>query len=179
MTTRSHGLLDQIENIIVHAKTISTAQISSIDSAFIQSQLARHGCVLACASLEQAIMESASNYAVRVGDIRLGGFVSEILKTGRSPFPDYVCDVMARFDPLWGRHLSDFIDAEAISDKIKSVVSNRNRIAHGEQVGVGVASLIQWTPAVRKLCLELHRLTTDAEPNRKYRAPPRRRRLDR
>lgn len=159
----SHGLLDQVDCLIEQAKLVTT-QLSSGQGDFIQSQLVRYGCVLACAAIEQAIRDATSSYAARVGDARLRKFVSEMLSRGQNPSPSYIGEVLSRFDISWGVHITKFIADEVGEDKIKSIVSNRNRIAHGESVSMGVASLMQWAPAARKLCLEIVRLADSASP---------------
>jgi hypothetical protein len=142
------------------------AAVPGADGTYIQSQLVRHACVLTCAALEQAIMECASAYAGRVGDERLRSFVGEILKTGRNPYPDYICEVLGKFDAAWGVSIKQYMEDEIGSDIVKSVVSNRNRIAHGENVSMGLVSLSQWYPRIRKLCLEIARLLESAHGRR-------------
>ncbi|MCA1416644.1 hypothetical protein I6F30_36810 [Bradyrhizobium sp. NBAIM20] len=150
---RSHGILDQVDNLISQAK-IAPISLPGGDGDFIQSQLVRYGCLLTCAAIEQALIDTAVSYADRFGDDRLSAFVSESLKTGRNPSPGYIKETLSRFDPNWGSHIGSVIDAVG-EDKIKSIVSNRNRIAHGESVSMGVTSLLQWVPAARQLCLEI------------------------
>lgn len=166
MTTRSHGLLDQVDNLILQAKQ-APLSLPSGDGDFIQSQLVRYGCLLACAAIEQALIESIANYGGRVGDERVKHFISEILKTGRNPQPEYIRDTMGRLETIWGQQIFAYIETEIGLDKIRSIVSNRNKIAHGEAVSMGVRSLMDWTPAARKLCLELNRMTREANPRRR------------
>jgi hypothetical protein len=170
---QSHGLLDQVDSLIEHAKQ-APISLPNGDGDFIQSQLVRYGCLLTCAAIEQAIVDSATSYARRVGDERLGGFISEMLRTGRNPWPSYIRAVFGKFDSTWGAHIGEYIADNVGDHNVNSIVSNRNRIAHGESVSLGVASLIQWAPAARKLCLEIARLTATVRPER--RARPRRRR---
>lgn len=157
----SHGLLDQVDSIIEQAKAV-VRSFQGDEGSLIQSRLVRYGCLLTCAAIEQAIIDAASSYAERHGDTRLRDFVGEVLRAGRNPSPSYIKDVLSRFDKNWGSHIETFIADEVGEDKIKSIVSNRNRIAHGQSVSMGVASLIQWAPAARKLCLEILRLTNSA-----------------
>jgi hypothetical protein len=152
---KSHGLLDQVDNLIAQAKQ-APMTLPGGDGDFIQSQLVRYGCLLTCAAIEQALIDVGVSYANRYGDERLSTFVSESLRTGRNPSPGYIKEVLSKFDPRWGEHIATIIETLG-EDKIKSVVSNRNRIAHGESVSMGVASLLQWVPAARQLCLEIAR----------------------
>lgn len=157
MSATSHGLLDQVDSIIVQAKTVVGAP-DYVDGALIQSRLVRYGCLLACAAIEQALIDAAGSYAQRHGDSRIHDFTIEMLRTGRNPSPSYIRETLSRFDKSWGDHIASFIVDEVGEDKIKSIVSNRNRIAHGLNVSMGVSSLIQWAPAARKLSLEIVRV---------------------
>ena len=161
MTLRSHGLLDQVDELIKHARNIPMLMQNS-EGDFIQSQLVRYGCLLACAALEQSLIESLSGYASRIGDDRVKTFVEEILKTGRNPTPNYINEIFCKFDSAWGKNITSYMEDEIGAEKIQSIVSNRNRIAHGEAVSLGVKSLIEWAPEVRKLCLKLNDITTTA-----------------
>lgn len=165
MTLKSHGLLDQVDDLIKHAKTVmSNVNIPSNEGTFIQAQLVRHGCVLTCAAMEQALIESIEGYAARVGDNRLKEFIGEILKTGKNPFPDYIKSTLGRLDAKWGSEIEIFMTDKVGTDIIKSVVSNRNRIAHGESVSMGLTSLLQWIGPVRTLCLEITSKVSSATP---------------
>lgn len=169
MTTRSHGLLDQVDDLIKLARSVPTA-IPGNDGDLMQAHLVRYGCLLACAALEQALIDCLASYAGRIGDSRVQKFVSEILKTGRNPTRAYLKETISKFDLDWANHIDTVIDTIG-PDKISSIVSNRNRIAHGENVSLGVRSLIEWTPAVRRLCLELASLTSIAHAE--HRGPSR------
>lgn len=151
---KSHGLLDQVDNIIKHAKLVPV-KLNDGSGDFIQAQLVRHGCLLVCAAIEQALLDAASLYAKKHGDERLRGFVEEALKTGKNPSPSYINEVLCRFDSGWGTVIADFIDNNVGIEIIKSIVSNRNRIAHGLSVSMGVRSLDEWTPPARALCQEI------------------------
>jgi hypothetical protein len=121
---------------------------------------------LACAALEQALIDCLSVYAGRIGDSRVQRFVSEILKTGRNPTRAYLKETISKFDLDWANRIDACIETVG-PDKISSIVSNRNRIAHGENVSLGVRSLMEWTPAVRQVCLEMVNITTSAYSDRR------------
>ncbi|MBA3070343.1 MAG: hypothetical protein FP825_17940 [Hyphomonas sp.] len=159
MTTRSHGLLDQVAELIRLAKELPrSSALATSDSTYIASQLTRHGCVLTCAALEQAVIEAGSRYGKRIGNDRIAKFIESTLSSGRNPKPDYIAEVLGRFDPSFAVQINAFMDDNAMTSAVKSIVSNRNRIAHGENVSFGVVALEQWAKEVRKLCLEIHRV---------------------
>jgi RiboL-PSP-HEPN len=175
MTTRSHGLLDQVDELIKHARNIPFLMQNN-EGDFIQAQLVRYGCLLACAALEQGLIESLAGYALRIGDDRVKTFVEEILRTGRNLTPSYINEIFCKFDSSWGSRITSYMEDVIGTEKIQSIVSNRNRIAHGESVSLGVKSLMEWTPEVRKLCLELNEITTTANFLRSGNSRRRRRR---
>ena len=140
MTVRSHGLLDQVDELIKHARNVPMLMQGG-EGDFLQSQLVRYGCLLACAALEQGLIESLSGYASRVGDDRIKTFVEEILKTGRNPTPNYINEIFCKFDSTWGERITSYMEDQIGKEKILSIVSNRNRIAHGETVSLGRTSL--------------------------------------
>jgi RiboL-PSP-HEPN len=75
---------------------------------------------------------------------------------------NYINEIFCKFDSAWGKNITSYMEDEIGAEKIQSIVSNRNRIAHGEAVSLGVKSLIEWAPEVRKLCLNLNDITTTA-----------------
>jgi hypothetical protein len=156
----SHGLLDQVDAIMARAKRIPI-DLPSGDGDNIQAQLVRYCCLLTCAAIEQALIDMAANYARTIGDRRLERYVSENLSTGKNPNPWYIVQTMSRFDPLWGDEIQKDIGT-AGEDKIKSIVSNRNRFAHGQSVSMGVSSLSQWLPAAKSVCAAITRISSDA-----------------
>jgi hypothetical protein len=95
--------------------------------------------------------------------------------------PEYICSTVGRFDSDWNAAITKLFETDVASDKIRSIVSNRNRIAHGESVGMGVKSLVEWVPAARKLCEEISAFVGGqnapaAAPTRRQRRKNRRRR---
>lgn len=180
MSNKWVGLLDQVDKIIVLAKAAPTS-VGGVDGDYLQAQLSRYGCLLTCAAIEQALVESLSDYAGRAGDDRLRGFVSDVLSTGKNPMPEYICATVGRFDVAWNAAVSNVFQTTVAEDKIRSIVSNRNRIAHGQSVGMGIKSLVEWLPAARKLCEELSayvsgQIVAKSGPTRKQRREKRRRR---
>jgi hypothetical protein len=111
MTPRSHGLLDQVDELIRHARDIPRLFQNS-EGDFIQAQVVRYACLLTCAAIEQALIECLSNYAGRIGDDRIRTFVAEILRVGRNPTPSYINEVLTKFDADWARHISSYIEQE-------------------------------------------------------------------
>lgn len=148
-------MLDRAEDLIRKAQALrgSLDEISAI-----QSHLAQHACLLTCAAMEITLIDALSAYAGRVGDQRLREFVRESLTRGRNPTPEYIFETLSRFDRDWRKQLEAFAQGHIRLDAIRSIVSNRNRIAHGESVSMSFVSLQQWIPSARRLCSEIERM---------------------
>lgn len=164
---KSHALHDQVDELVRRALSLPTA-LNFDEVTFLQAQLCRYACLLCCAGIEQALIEALSNYAGNSGDVRLEEFVTSALKSGKNPTPGYLKSTLERFDPEWGSSLQTFLNANISSD-ISSIVNNRNRIAHGEQVQLGVASIKSWSPSARSLSLEIIRIVDKALPSTRQR----------
>lgn len=156
---KSHALHDQVDEIVRRALKLPSA-LPLDEQTYLQAQLARYACLLACAGIEQALVEAVSGYAGSKGDKRLESFVGETLKTGANPSPKYISGTLKKFDGRWAAQIDDFFYLNGSSD-ISSIVSNRNRIAHGESVGLGIGSIRAWAPSARLLSLEIIRIVTE------------------
>jgi hypothetical protein len=111
--------------------------------------------------MEQALIYSLSNYAFRRGDKRLSDFVEAVLSSGANPSPHYIKLTLGRFDVTWVDQIEQHFSANGTSE-VSSIVSNRNRIAHGQSVSLGIASIRSWSPAARALSLEIIRIVESA-----------------
>lgn len=153
---KGHALHDQVDEIVRRALALP-ASLPLDEQVYLQAQLARYACLLACAGIEQSLVESLSGYAGVSGDKRLEAFVGVVLRTGANPSPPYIRKTLNQFDPKWADQIDVFFGTNGVSD-INSVVSNRNRIAHGESVGIGIVSIRSWAPSARALSTEIRRI---------------------
>jgi hypothetical protein len=79
------------------------------------------------------------------------------LKTGANPWPATIANTLRKFDGQWANTIEAYFVANG-SSEITSIVSNRNRIAHGENVGLGISSIKGWAPSARALSVEILRI---------------------
>ena len=159
----SHALLDQVSLILDRGAAMQRASASP-EGDYIQAQIVRYCCLLTCAAIEQGLIDMASGYAGRIGDQRLERFVGETLSAGKNPSPTYILQILTRFDQSWSDAVRAVLDSVG-EHNINSIVSNRNRIAHGQEVSISISSLRQWIPAARSLCVALKKLSETAVRN--------------
>lgn len=164
---KSQAIHDQVDELVRRALQLPVS-LNFSEITFLQAQLSRYACLLCCAAIEQALIESLSSYAGRTGDFRLEEFIATTLRTGRNPTPGYVKTTLERFDPDWGTAVGTFFELNGVSD-INSIVANRNRIAHGEPVQLGVGSIRAWAPSARSLSLEIQRIIDQSGPSTRRR----------
>lgn len=114
------------------------ARAASVDDLETQADLARYLCVLMSGYLETAVRHIYGDFSTRQGNPALGRYIERRLKGFQNPKPGKLVELAGDFDAGWANDLSDFLDGR-IYDHIDGVVANKNRIAHGENVGVTYA----------------------------------------
>ena len=137
------------------------SQMSLDEQAYIQNQLARYACVLACAAMERALVQSLSTYALKIGDGRLERYVEASFSRGITPTPEQIAEMLGRFDNAWRDELNSYFAANPeLKPTVNSVVSNRLRIAHGLSSNLSIGSMRDWAPSARAVSLKVIAVTT-------------------
>lgn len=116
----------------------------------------RYLCVLASGLIEVSIREAFSEYAKTKAETRVGSYVERQLDRFQNPKMSKILDLAGAFDPVWARELRDKTAGE-MNDAVDSIVNNRNRIAHGDNVGL---SLYQLQAYYRSACRMLDMIET-------------------
>lgn len=114
----------------------------------IQSDFARYLCVLVSGYLEQAVSELVVEHARRTGAPSLQRFVDQRTKGFTNAKCQKLCNLLGDFDPEWRGQLEAFVAGE-LKDAVDGVVSLRNRIAHGQSVGVTYNTISEYYGRVR------------------------------
>nr|VFK51591.1 MAG: hypothetical protein BECKTUN1418E_GA0071001_10068 [Candidatus Kentron sp. TUN]VFK54034.1 MAG: hypothetical protein BECKTUN1418F_GA0071002_103617 [Candidatus Kentron sp. TUN]VFK60102.1 MAG: hypothetical protein BECKTUN1418D_GA0071000_11163 [Candidatus Kentron sp. TUN] len=129
---------DQAE-IIELKRHLDTAfeRIGHVDSdnPELQSDLARYLCILVSGYLEKAVAALLLKHAKQSGGPTLQRFVGETTKRPMNLNAQRLQELLGSFDPDWRSKLKSFLVDERKA-AVNSVASLRNRIAHGETVGV-------------------------------------------
>jgi hypothetical protein len=61
-----------------------------------------------------------------------------------------LCKFLNSFNSEWRREFENIVSDEE-KDAVNSVVSNRNHIAHGQDVGVTYVSVLKWYKNIKKV----------------------------
>jgi len=111
-------------------------RVSDLDDDLeLQSDFARYLCVLVSGYLETAVAELVLEHARNAGRPSLQRFVE--LKTRRftNANAQRLKDLLGSFDTDWRGSLETLL-VDDLKDAVDSIVGLRNRIAHGDSVGV-------------------------------------------
>jgi hypothetical protein len=110
----------------------------------VQARLTEYICIRVSGFLEQAVRQIFYELARRKGDRALARFVSEQLSWETNFNAERLCNVIGRFDPDWQRDMEAYLQDDNRKNALDSIKNNRNNLAHGEWVGVGLATMKEW-----------------------------------
>ena len=113
------------------------------DNVELQSHWARYLCILTSAFLELALRELYGHYARQRSAPFVANYVERNLGYVQNPSMDRILTLAGSFSPEWASKLKDQTEGE-LKDAVDSVVANRNRIAHGEDVGITYARVADY-----------------------------------
>jgi len=105
------------------------------DDLELQSHWAAYLCVLVSGYIETSVQEIYSDYSIRKSDVNVARFVQKNLKFFNNPKMDKILNLTRKFNIEWEKQLQASTEGE-LKDSIDTIVANRNRIAHGENVGI-------------------------------------------
>ena len=108
------------------------------DNLELQSHWARYLCVLVSGFLEISIRSVYTAYAKGSLSPYVANFVESHLERLQNPNMEKIASLVGSFSPQWESDLRTATDGE-LKDAVDSIVANRNRIAHGEDVGITYA----------------------------------------
>lgn len=127
--------------------TFATARSVSADPE-VQSHFARYLCVLVSGYLEQAVKELLLDHTRRQSSPSVLRFVEAQIRRQTNMKSQRLIDLVGSFDPTWRADLETYIVDER-KDAVDSVVTNRNRIAHGDSVGVTFTRISEYYQQVQ------------------------------
>ncbi|MBZ5678371.1 MAG: hypothetical protein LAP61_29390 [Acidobacteriia bacterium] len=116
----------------------------------LQSDFARYLCVLVSGYLENAVAELVLEHARKTGAPTLQRFVDYRTKRFTNANAQRLKDLLGSFDPDWREDLEEFV-VDSLKDAVDGVVDLRNRIAHGESVGVTYYRIAEYYSRVQKV----------------------------
>ena len=136
-------------------KSRLTARRSRLDAVFarvkslgsediqVQSDFARYLCVLVSGFVEAAVSELASEYCRRCSAPQVSNYAQSQLSKLQNVKTERLLQLLGSFDPTWRTELDTFMDGPR-KDALDSVVNLRNKIAHGESVGITYTQILDY-----------------------------------
>jgi hypothetical protein len=122
-----------------------------------QAHWSRYLCVLVSSYLEVSVREALSQYTRNRAQPNVLNYVESQLNWFQNPNLERISQLLGAFDP----DISVKVAAldQATKDAINSINNNRNQIAHGRDVGIGVATITLYYSEAKRfvdfLCAEL------------------------
>ncbi len=102
--------------------------------------LPRFLVVRSCGYIEQSIKTLCRGLVEEKSYGLVKSFALSNLERTRNPRPDVILEQIGRFDAALGQELADFMDEDnsTVRQDLLFLVDRRNRIAHGENEGMGM-----------------------------------------
>lgn len=101
----------------------------------IRGHWTRYLCILTASLLETGLREIMVEYVRRNSDKRIQKRFSKRQQWPSNPKMSAIISTLYDFDKEWGEEIEKYITDEKEA-KIDSVMNNRNRIAHGQDVSI-------------------------------------------
>ena len=125
--------------VVAHRNRVDAAffrvrQLRSEDLE-VQSDFARYLCVLVSGLVETVVAELASEFCRHCAAPTVSNYAQSQLATLRNMKAQRLVELLGAFDPRWRSQFEFFMAGER-RDALDSVVALRNKIAHGDSVGV-------------------------------------------
>lgn len=118
--------------------------------AELTSHWSRYLCVLVSGFIEVSIREILTQFAAGQASPPVLKFVSGRVRELMNPKMVKILDVIGEFDPIRRDTIERLADGE-LAAAVNGVVDNRNRIAHGAEIGIGFTTIENWYKAVVRL----------------------------
>jgi len=93
--------------------------------------------------VEQALAELYYDFANRHSSTPVASYVGRRVRRVQNVNVERLQQLVGDFDQTWAADLNAFL-TEQLRNALNSVVANRNRIAHGDSVSVGLAQMKAW-----------------------------------
>ncbi len=125
--------------------------VKSLDyDSELKPHLARYLCVLVSGFLEVSMKEIYLKYSRARAGSRVVNFVGSELGYFQDPDMGKILQLTGRFSQEWAKDLEAITEGE-IKEQVNSVVHTRNKIAHGENVGISYVQIQEYYRTVVRL----------------------------
>ena len=130
------------------------ATFKRLDGAVLDSELqadfARYLCVLVSGYIETAAYELVVEHARHGGRPTFERFVDHRTRRFTNANFTKLKELLRDFDPDWAEYLENNVDSGS-KDAVNAVVALRNKIAHGDSVGVTYRSISDYYSSVQQV----------------------------
>ncbi len=113
-------------------------KVSTLESDLeMQSHWARYLCIRVSGFLEVAVSTIYKNYAKDKAAPFVFNYIDKQLSGFQNPNMEKILNITRAFSADWAKEIElELSKNSEIKDSIDSIVKNRNKIAHGENVGI-------------------------------------------
>ena len=122
-------LNQQLEKI---KELISKVDNACYDDFELQSQWAKHICVLVAGFIENSIKEILREYTVSRAEARVIKYVVSRLKGIRNPKSGKIIEIFRSYSVSWADDIKSYLDNDGRGDAVDSIMNNRHHIVHGQ-----------------------------------------------
>jgi protein involved in polysaccharide export with SLBB domain len=143
----------QVDAVLARAKQSSLA-----DSPELQADLARYACVLVAGYVEQSVKAIFGEFVRTRASPEVHRYAERRLARVRNPNATDLANLAGDFNPEWRTSLKAVLQDERKA-ALDSVVANRNVIAHGRSVGIGLVQIGTYHGQVKTVIKELALIT--------------------
>jgi hypothetical protein len=150
MLVQNHSRIRRIETLL---KVASNTELDD----FIVSQLCQLVCIKIAGNIEKGIASIITAYAKNRGNKQLQNAIGRMVSKNTNLNCDRIVQALAAFDDGWAAEAQVLMTGET-KDSIDSVHANRNRISHGEDVGISLSRARQFAAAHRRLLEKLEKI---------------------
>ena len=112
-----------------------------VDQIELRSHWARYLCVLSSGYLENALKDVYGRYVRSRSDPSIANYVERTLNNIQNPKAKRFVETAKAFNQDWEEALVGFLEADGKREAIDAIISNRHRIAHGQDSTITLAQV--------------------------------------
>ena len=113
------------------------------DDPEMQSHWSKYLCIRVSGFLEVSIRSIYTDYCKNKSAPFVANYIEKQLGSFQNPTMQKISDLTRAFSPQWADALDKFSEGE-IKDSVGSIVATRNKIAHGDNVGITFTKIKQY-----------------------------------
>jgi RiboL-PSP-HEPN len=110
----------------------------------VQSHWARYLCILTAGLIEKAVVELLTEYIEAGSSPAIASYAISRLEQLQNPKTRKIAEVLGAFQDTWRVSFEKFVCVDGRKDAIDSVMSNRHRIAHGDDTNITIARVREY-----------------------------------